>query len=68
MFVFLGVGVCICVYSLVKGSSKPLLVLSSLLTNSSHMVLEVLLSTVSSISEPVNTPSRRAWLFGPSYT
>lgn len=55
-------------YSLMKCSSKPLLVLSALLMNSSHMELEVEFRVVSSSSLPVNTPSRRALLLLPSKT
>ena len=54
--------------SLVKWSSKPLLVLSSLLMNSSHMELEVEFRVVSCSSVPVNTPRRRALLLLPSNT
>lgn len=65
---------CVCVfesktcYSLMKCSSKPLLVLSVLLINSSHMELEVEFRVPSSSSLPVNTPSRRALLLLPSKT
>lgn len=55
-------------YLLVKCSSKPLLVLSALLMNSSHIELEVEFRVVSSSSLPVNTPSRRALLLLPSKT
>lgn len=58
---------CVC-YSLMKCSSKPLLVLSALLMNSSHMELEVEFRVASSSSLPVNTPSRRALLLLPSKT
>lgn len=49
-------------------SSKPLLVFSLLVMNSSHMLLEVLLMLVLSISERLKEPSRRAELLLPSYT
>ena len=55
-------------YSLVKCNSKPLLVLSALLTNSSHMELDVEFRVVSSSSLLVNTPSIRALLLLPSKT
>lgn len=49
-------------------SSKPLLVLALLVMNSSHMLLDVLLMLVPSISERLKEPSRRAELLLPSYT
>lgn len=55
-------------HSLMKCSSKPLLVLSALLMNSSHMELEVEFRVSSSSSLPLNTPSRRALLLLPSNT
>lgn len=47
-------------------SSKPLLVFSLLVMNSSHMLLEVLFMLVPSISERLKEPSRRAELLLPS--
>lgn len=61
-------GTCFVCYSLMKWSSKPLLVFSALLMNSSHMELEVEFRVVSNSSLPVNTPSRRALLLLPSKT
>lgn len=55
-------------HSLVKCSSKPLLVFSLLLINSSHIVLDVLFSVTSISSVPMKTPSKRARLLLPSYT
>lgn len=55
-------------YSLMKCSSKPLLVFCVLVMNSSHMELEVEFRVVSSSSLPVNTPSSRALLLLPSKT
>lgn len=55
-------------YSLVKWSSKPLLLFSALLMNSSHMELEVEFRVMSSSSLLVNSPSWRALLLLPSKT
>ena len=47
-------------------SSKPLLVFSASVTKSSHRLLDVLFKVTPSISERLNTPSKRAELLVPS--